>query len=401
MELKIEDVVYRGKGLARLEGKVVFVPGVLPGEVVKVRQVRHDKNFSEAELLEVVESAPSRVKPACPLVLRSGSRRNTTCPGCVYQHMQYPAEVELKQKQFVNMLERMGGVDPSVCLAAVPSPKPLGYRNKIVLHGAVSNNTPSLGYYRDDNTTVLDVPSCPLARPEINELLGKTRADIKFANTVNDHMTATFRVTDKDGAVMWVGLKNEDDRWLTESSVLGDIKVPRGSFFQVNIPVADLLIPHVIGLLQQVNPAAVIDLYCGVGMFAFAAAKAGVKNIFGADMDPQAIAAASRNAMKREIEGLEFKATTAQKGLKWASGKCEAGKTTVIADPPRRGLDKEIVQRLVSTKPAGIIYISCAADTMARDIKQLKAAGYSVRSARLFDMFPRTPYFESVTWLVI
>ena len=400
IELKIADVVYQGKGLARQDGKVVFVPGVLPGEVVKVRQTRHNKNFSEAKLLKVVESSPARVKPVCPLVAFPSSQPNKTCPGCVYQHVDYSTEVDLKQKQFINLLERMGGVDPSLCLPPVASPESMGYRNKIVLHGAVKGKTPLMGYFAEDNTTVLDVPACPLARPEINELLAKTRADDGFASSVTDHLTATFRFTKKDGALMWVGQRKEGDPLLTEASVLGAISVPRGSFYQVNIAVADLLISHVIGLIKQVNPTYLVDLYCGVGVFALAAVKAGVKNVFGVDMDPYAVSTAAQNALNRKIENIEFKATTAQKGLKWALKNCDPAKTTVIIDPPRRGLEREIVERIASAQPAGIIYVSCAADTMARDVKQLKAAGYSARSAKIFDMFPRTPYFESVTWLV-
>ena len=400
VELKISDVVYRGKGLARLDGKVVFVPDVLPGEVVKAGHLHHSKNFSEARLVEVIEPSPARIKPVCPLVAKAGSIYNTTCQGCVYQHADYATEVELKQKQFVNLLERMGGVDASVCLAAVPSPVPTGYRNKITLHGAIQKKAPALGYYTADDATVIDVPACPLARSEINELLTRTRADHKFAATVNDHMTATFRFTETDGAIMWVGRAAEEASWLTESLELGNVKVPRGSFFQVNISVADLLISHVVGLIGQVNPRFVADMFCGVGIFAIAAAKTGVGNVLGADMDERAVMVATQNAIKHGIKEAEFKATTAQKGLKWALGKCEAGKTTVIIDPPRRGLEKGDVESIIRAQPAGIIYVSCAADTMARDVKQLKGAGYSVRSARLFDMFPRTPYFESVAWLV-
>ena len=400
VELKISDVVYRGKGLARQDGKVIFVSGVLPGEVVNAGHLRHSKNFSEAKLVEILEASPARIKPVCPLVARAGSVYNATCPGCVYQHVDYATEVELKQKQFVNLLERMGGVDASVCLAAIPSPVPMAYRNKITLHGALGKNALALGYYADDNTTVIDVPYCPLARKEINELLTRTRADQKFANTVNDHLTATFRFTETDGAVMWANRAAEESSWLTESLALGKIKVPRGSFFQVNIPVADLLISHVVGLIKQVNPRFVIDMFCGVGIFAIAMAKAGVEKVLGVDMDSLAVMVASKNAEKHGITGMEFKGTTAQKGLKWAFAKCDAGKTTVIIDPPRKGLEKGDVESIIKAQPEGIIYVSCAADTMARDVKQLKSAGYSVRSTKLFDMFPRTPYFESVTWLV-
>jgi len=400
VELRIDDVVYRGKGLARQNGKVVFVPGVLPDEVVKVRITHQNKNFSEAQLLEIVKTSPLRVKPVCPLVLGTGLRQNMFCPGCVYQHIEYAVEVDLKQKQLINLLERIGGVDTGGCQEAVPSPAFMGYRNKIVLHGAVNGATSLMGYFSEDNRTVIDVPSCPLARPEINDLLVKIRADSNFARSVTDHLTATFRFTQQDGAIMWLGQWKNDGPLLTESSILGKVSVPRGSFFQVNVPVADLLISYVIGLIKQVNPAFVIDLYCGVGMFAIAAAKAGVKNIFGVDMDSNAISAAKQNTKDRRINNIEFKPTTAQKGLKWALGKADRRKTTIIVDPPRRGLEKNLVEWLVKIQPAGIIYVSCAADTLARDVKQLRMAGYSVRNVRLFDMFPRTPYFESVTWLV-
>jgi len=396
LELKIEDVVYRGKGLARKDGKVIFVPGVLPGEIAGVRVVRHTRNFDEARLLAVIEPSPARVEHVCPLVLRAGSRDNTTCPGCVYQHAGYQEEVSLKQKQFVNLLERMGGVDPEVCLPPVPAPGFTGYRNKIVLHGSVKKGVPVLGYFADDNVTVIDVPACPLGCPEINELIAKTRADSGFQKSITDHLTATFRFTSHDGAMMWTGSRGSAGSWLTEAAGTANVMVPRESFFQVNLPVANLMVSHVIGQLKQASPVSVVDLYCGVGLFAIAAARAGTQKVFGVDLDQEAISAAVQNARKMKLEDIEFKATTAYKGLKWAFGKIVPEKTTVITDPPRRGLDKDVVERLVAARPGGIIYVSCAADTMARDIRQLKEAGYSVKSARLFDMFPRTPYFESV-----
>lgn len=399
LELKIEDVVYRGKGLARKDGKVVFVPGVLPGEVAGVRIVRDGKNFAEARLLAVIEPSPDRVEPVCPLALRAGSKENATCPGCVYQHADYPVEVRLKHKQFVNLLERMGGVDPAVCLSPVPSPDPMGYRNKIELHGSVRKGGPALGYFADDNITVIDIPACPLGRPEINQLIAETRADSQFKESITDHLTATFRFTAHDGAIMWKDGRDSSRPVITESTSTGDIVVPRRSFFQVNLPVANLLVSHVIGQLKQASPVSVVDLYCGVGVFAIAAARAGTQIVLGVDLDPDAIRAAERNAKNRKLEGIEFKATTAHKGLKWAFEKVIPEKTTVITDPPRRGLDKEVVDRLVAARPAAIVYVSCAADTMARDIRQMRAAGYSVKSARLFDMFPRTPYFESVALL--
>ena len=393
VELRIDDVVYQGKGLARHEGKVVFVPGVLPGETVRAEFTHHSKKFSEARLLTVLEPASGRIKPACHLVPQ--------CPGCVYQHIDYADEVALKQKQFVNLLERMAGVSALDCQLPVASPIPLGYRNKIVLHGSTEGTQPVLGYFAGDNTTVLDVSSCPLARPELNALLATTRGGEGFRKSIRNEVSVTFRFTQNDGAVCWSGKHKANDSWLTESTEVGDVKVPRGSFFQVNPAVAEVLISDVVDLIGRAGCEFVVDLYCGVGVFSLAAVAAGIKQVIGVDLDPEGIEAAIRNAQVRRPTGMLFKADTAQRGLQWALKKVDPSRTMVVVDPPRAGMEGPVLERLAVSKPAGILYISCAADTMARDVKQLKKAGYQVKNTRLYDMFPRTPYFESLTLLTL
>jgi len=168
-ELRIEDVVYRGRGLARQAGCVVLVPGVLPGETVRVRIVRRHKNYAEAELLDVAHASPLRREPACPLA--------GVCPGCVYQHAAYEEEVRLKAAQLANLLERLAGVDDAVCAPPVASPRSLEYRSRVVLHAARDGARVRLGYFAEDNRTVLDVPRCPLAVPPLNERLQALRAD--------------------------------------------------------------------------------------------------------------------------------------------------------------------------------------------------------------------------------
>ena len=160
VELKIADVVYPGRGLARMDGCVVFVSGVLPGETVSARITRRRKNFAEAELIRIEVPSPRRVEPACPLA--------GTCPGCCYQHADYAEELRLKEAQFVNLLQRIGRVEGPDRLPSVPSPAPLGYRNKITLHASPDpGGGRRLGYFAFDNRTVLDVPACPLAVAEI------------------------------------------------------------------------------------------------------------------------------------------------------------------------------------------------------------------------------------------
>jgi 23S rRNA (uracil1939-C5)-methyltransferase len=175
--------------------------------------------------------------------------------------------------------------------------------------------------------------------------------------------------------------------------------VPRDSFSQINTGVARTLAERIIALLKTNVPSVVIDLYCGAGLFSFAAAEAGVTRIFGIDNDPSAVRAAQRNANTRNLNGCVFLARSAEAGLGEVLRSVSAQGTTAIVDPSRRGLDKVVVDLLAAAKLSKIIYVSCAPDTMARDVAHLCHSGYRVVSAQLMDMFPRTAYFESVTCL--
>ncbi|MEI6808837.1 MAG: 50S ribosomal protein L11 methyltransferase, partial [bacterium] len=307
-------------------------------------------------------------------------------------------EMRVKQGQFLNIMERMAGVDKSVIGPAVASTRELDYRNKIVLHGGGAPDKPVLGYVGEDNKLIMDVPVCRLAQPEINELLGTFRSDPVRMSSVGGKRF-TLRFTPKDGAVAWIGNCATNDPWMTESSAVGDMLVPRDSFAQVNAGVATTVVARVIELLKVSIPSVVIDLYCGSGLFSFAAAGAGVPRVVGIDNDPSAVRAAQRNANLRNLNGCVFLARPAESGFEEVLRTVSAQATTVIVDPSRRGLDKGVVDLLTATKVARIIYVSCAPDTMARDVAHLCRSGYRAVSAQVMDMFPRTAYFESVTCL--
>ena len=146
--LTISDLVYPGKGLARVDGFVVFVGGVLPGETVRASICKRHKNYAEAELIEVLEESPDRKDAACPLF--------RICPGCCYQHVDYAYEIAAKQKQFIELLTRLGRVDPNSILGPIASPIYLGYRNKIILHADLSQKAAVLGYIGYDNIPPTD-----------------------------------------------------------------------------------------------------------------------------------------------------------------------------------------------------------------------------------------------------
>ncbi len=400
IKLKILDVVYPGKGLARLDGCVVFIRGVLPGEVVTARIIKQRKNFAEAELISIDEPSPSRIEPFCPLA--------GTCPGCSYQHIDYEEELRIKDAQFTDLLRRIGHIEDPPSLPPVPSPLPLGYRNKITLHsshdftisGDKSRRT-SLGYFALDNRSIIDIPSCPLAVDGINHQLQKLRRDHKFISGLKDGQNLSLRQTKADGTIFWLEGSPPENTRLTEETCLGPVQVSYKSFFQVNIPIADALMRRVMEIISEIQPSAVIDLYCGIGLFALAAGKAGIPAVLGIDRNKAAIRAARRNAKNLDLPGLRFEMMTARDGLKFGLSPLKSEEATLIVDPPRAGLPKEIIALIAEDKPGTVIYISCAPDTLARDAARLSNAGYRIEKTQIFDMFPRTPYFESITVFTI
>ncbi len=392
LELVVDQVVYRGSGLARHDGRVVFVRGVLPGEKIKVSLTRVKKSFAEAQLIEVIDASPDRITPNC----RLPQDPSVPVPGCVYDHMSYEAEVAVKESQLQEQLKRFAGITDVETKPSVVSPESLHYRNKIALHSVMDGNV--LGYFGEDNRTVVDVPQCPLAVAPINELLTTLRDDAEFRTRINRRSTVTLRWTEQDGALFWIGKPEVGTPSLTQSTPVGELRVSRRSFFQVNDAVATKLVTAVSEKLGAIAPQYVVDLYCGVGVFAFAAAQAGAKHVLGIESDTQAVRVAEQNAVALEISA-EFVSGKCADYADSALERIRGKGATVVIDPPRTGLEPEVVKALLKNPPANLLYISCAPDTLGRDVRLLREGGFELNEVTMFDMFPRTAHFETLAWL--
>jgi 23S rRNA (uracil1939-C5)-methyltransferase len=400
--LRIENVVYRGMGLGRMEGLAVFIPGTITGELVEIEIAQRKKNFARGSLLRILEPSANRITPSCPLTLKQGNSENrkTFCPGCTYQHIEYSEEIRLKSFQLNEMLRyKIGEINDEVFLPAVLSPLSGGYRNKITLHARRDYGSVILGYFGEDNRTVIDVPECPLAETQINLLLKDLRSKSGFLASIKDGEPLILRFTPADGAHYKASGAYPTKSILSEKTFIGTLKAPFSSFFQVNRGVADLLVKNVSDIFKSINPRFVIDLYCGIGVFGLAAAKAGSERIIGIDNAEDSISAARENAGLLGIDDIEFITQSSDKGLSSISGKMKGNETCMIIDPPRSGLEKSVIDRVLSLKPANIVYVSCAPDTLSRDLQFFCGGLYKIVSIRLFDMFPRTPYFESLVHL--
>lgn len=405
LELHIERLAYRGAGVARRDGFVYFVPGTLPGETVVAEITVRHKNYAEARLLDIRSPSPDRIDPCC--LLASGE----TMPGAVYDHMRYPAEVAAKQAQLAEVLNRKPFDGEPVDVAATASPRDLNYRNKTVLHAHYDEPGAGvkLGYWREDRKHLADVTACPLSRCEINEALGIFRNRSAFQK-LRGQDTVTLRWTEQDGVLCWINEGRRMTRTRNGETAgdpgaatvveAGEWLVPRNGFFQVNPEVSQLLVDQVAQWFVQGRDAAprVFDCYCGVGVFGIACGRHGAEFVQGVETSGDAITCARENAVRHGVRA-RFASADLERTAKELVGNGHGRGMTLIVDPPRRGLAPQVAEALATSEAPRIIYISCDPATLKRDLARLCGAGYRIRSAAMFDMFPRTMHFESAVLL--
>jgi len=403
----IERVAFGGEGIARTPEGVLFIPNTLPGETVRVRLVEKTATYGRAELVAVETPSPDRFPPQCPLaggtLDPTGRNLRGACPGCVYAHVRPETETALKQTQLIEMLERVGRLSDearSRVLPPIPAVRPYRYRNKAVFHVSRSGWECRAGYYGFDNETVLDVPDCLLTAEPIAEQWNKLRSRSEWPHTLREGMTITLRWTRRDGVVWWRNRADPRQSWLSEEVAGEVLRVPADAFFQVNPWMLEPLADEVGSLVREAGPEAVLDLYSGVGLFSVVAFRSGVRRGWGVEVESRAVEAATWNARQLGMEGFCFTASSVERAIRSAYARFPPETTMAIVDPPRAGLSESVRSALLRYGLRDILYISCACDTLARDLATLTSGGqYLFQRARLLDFFPRTAHFETVVWL--
>ena len=398
----VETLAYGGDGIARIEGRVIFIPETIPGETVSIRISQVKKRYARAELLELITPSPLRRAPCCR-VTQPDTGTSCRVPGCVYDHLDYSAEVQAKQQQLEGFIRRLPDSGESVFLPPFASPATLHYRNKIVLHCQRNQGKARLGYRQEPSHRVLDIAACPLACAEINAALSRLRS-AALRHRLRDDAHVTLRHTAHDGAVWWLNDATPShtpcDDLLTEDSPVGPLCVPRDGFYQVNPAVGNALVRTVAEWFADDNVAPeVVDLYCGVGVFGFACLKYGGTRLTGIESGRTAIAAAKQNALRLGIPGTFLCNALGQESNPLDTVIPNPQLTTILVDPPRDGLAPEIVQALATRGTRRLFYVSCDPATLARDLAVLSQSGYHILRCQLFDMFPRTAHFESLVEL--
>lgn len=393
---------------------VVFVPSVIPGELVHVRIYRNFKNYSEADLLQVIEPSPDRQEPRCSL--------SDTCGGCQYQHMGIEAQREWKTRHTQEVLERVGGFEHVDVTPTVGSPEIFHYRSKLTPHydrpRKLSDTSDSyeierIGFKQSTNRRLVDVPYCPIATEAINEELAKLR-ETKRLEARNGLLRrpnrgATLLLRDVDEGVCL------DPNQQVTTTVSGiKFQFLAGNFFQNNPYMLPIMVEHVVNAATKPSRTDgtvmthLIDCYCGSGLFCLTAA-ASFEVCVGIEVNERAVVEASDNARLNGIENCAFVAASAEAifgsnepvSLPSLDKPClvhnfPRDTTVVVVDPPRKGCSEEFLSQLYEFGPQRVIYMSCDPATQARDARGIVDHGYEMTSIQPFDLFPQTRHIESL-----
>ncbi|MEI6589233.1 MAG: class I SAM-dependent RNA methyltransferase [Verrucomicrobiota bacterium] len=393
------------EAIANQGGWVVMVPFTLPGEHIRARIFRNHKNYSEADLLEVLTPSKDRVTPICSLFGR--------CGGCQYQHLSYSAQLMWKKQQVTELLKYMAGLEFAV-EPVIGSPKEFGYRSKITPHFAVptveKGSDFPIGFLKQSTRfELVDVPQCPIATDLINQKLPEVRARIKSKAAEGLYSRgATVLLREASAEVV-----TDYEASITEHVLLPAVKgtlLPEGSkpitelklkflardFFQNNPFILPLFIDYVRSQAAASGAHHLVDAYCGSGLFALSAA-ALFKEVAGIEISATSVACAKANAVSNGINNAQFQ--TGEASAIFAGLLFPASDTVVVIDPPRKGCDESFLNQLFAYSPKAVVYVSCDPATQMRDLKPFLNSGYRVKRIQPFDLFPQTRHLECVITL--
>ena len=405
-EVEIEKLDHQARGIAHINEKIVFVENALPLEKVKVRIVKENKKIMEAVVMEYITRSKDRVESSCPYYKE--------CGGCDLLHLSYEKQLIYKENKIKEIMNRYAELDEKLIKSIVPSPNQYNYRNKITLK--VKNK---IGYYKKKSYEIVEIENCLLANKKINEII-KQVSKISIPSSINelvirsineDEVSLTIYLQQKENIDNFINklnnnfnsikiiLENKTLKETGKSNIIGrldkyDYQMSQTAFFQVNTQQTINLYDKIKQYVKDFNTPTTLDLYCGTGSIGIYISEYASK-VIGVEINSEAIENAKINAKNNKIENIEFLAGDAKTVLSQNNYLADL----VIVDPPRSGLDLDVVIDIIKINPKDIIYVSCDPITLARDLK-LFSNKYKVIEITPFDMFPNTYHVECVVKLV-
>ncbi len=394
MQLTPDRLVAGGDAMARdADGRIVFIDGALPGELVEVEIDAAKKDFARGHLVQVIERSPLRDSPSC-------AHRRAGCGGCDWMHIQPAAQHDAKVEIVRESLRRIGRLDAGLVdeiVVAGAAVSPFGYRTTIRVVGGPDG---TVGFREQASDRVVPVTSCPVAESKLSRLLAVIEVDEGAELTLRTSVAtgAITAIWDKRYRKSIRGLPSEvhigERAWLTERIAGRDLRVSAGSFFQSGAQAAELLVTAVTTAAPELSTARhAVDAYGGVGLFA-ATAMSAAEQVTVIESGKSACLDAEHNLAGRDARVVRAEVT----GWTPPTGDGPSRPVDVIvADPARPGLGKPGVTALAAAGAPVLVLVSCDPVSLARDVTLLDAAGYRAERVEVLDLFPNTHHVETVT----
>jgi 23S rRNA (uracil1939-C5)-methyltransferase len=425
--LDIDTLAYGGRGVARSNGYVVFVTGALPGDRVRARLTKAKKGYAEARAVELVRPSADRLPIRC-------EHGGEPCPGAPWQALPYERQLAHKHEQVIDSLRRLGNLEGFEIEPPEPAVQQWRYRNKLEYSFGNSDGALALGFHaRGRWDVVVDADDCKLASEANNAARNAVSAwacgagipaydrrehagvlrnlvvrEGRRTGQVQTRLVTSAAEIPRPPVDLHTVIDGSSGGTDGPTGVLGRehldeelaglrLRISYDAFFQTNTEMAERLYAIVGEFAELSGRERVYDLYCGIGTIGLALAGA-AGDVWGLESVPSAAADAEENARRNDISNASFVRADSRLGIRPLIERAGTA-DVVIVDPPRAGLSKKIVRRVIECDAGRIVYVSCNPTTLAPNAAQLAEAGYRLRRVRAVDMFPQTPHIECVALL--
>jgi len=356
---EVEKVIPGGDGLIRVDGKVFFIPGVLPGEIIDFEVISEGKKFSRGAVTAINQPSPDRTGPICEYYGR--------CGGCNLQHLDYQSQLQLKTSFVREHFQRLAGISLQEDFFFVPS-REQSYRNRVQFH----KSGDFTGFKERAGESVIPVSHCPILVDPLNTFLSES-----------DPLKQERETFFGDGERYW---RESVSDVITVHIDSKPVKFRADLFFQSNLSVLPELLRFA---LDGYSGNHAMDLYCGVGLFSVFL-KDHYKEITAIELNPETEAF---YRMNMEGSCYEYFGMPLEH---WLKKKKNQQTDLIVLDPPRTGLSEKVRSYLAQMKVKDLVYVSCDPVTQARDTGDLLSSGYRLDSIRGFDFYPHTSHMETV-----
>lgn len=382
LEVRVEKIVPNGLGLCFAENLTVFVPLSVKGDKLRVKIRKLQGKTAFAKIVEILEPAEDRIKPKC---IYFG-----TCGGCDFQQMSYETQLKSKIGILRDSLKRIGKIDYEDEIPIIASPNEYNYRLRSNWH--IDSRQKKIGYFKRQSHDVIDAKSCPILVPELEATLKDLQENLEYG-TLFAELINVEAASGENGEVSVYSEELVEPTYEVFYELNGEkFYFNAKSFFQSNKFLIKDLVETAI---ENASGKTALDLYCGVGLFSLSMAK-NFEKVHGVEANKEAIEFARKNAEHARISTVEFHDERVKTFL---SDYSFDDVDFVLLDPPRSGVKRKTLEKIIKLDAEKITYVSCNPSTLARDLQILIEKDYKIEKITALDLFPQTHHVETVVHL--